>query len=438
MLRRPPRSTQSRSSAASDVYKRQINAEYMGIDFNQQSFEQNIINLFEMSHCKYEQPRHGSLAFLPRCRTKKRGGKIRSFPKDKSSDKCHLTAFAGFKVGMTHILRDVDKPGSKWNKKEVIEATTIIECPPIMIVGMVGYIETPRGLRALSTVWASKLDKNTIRRFYKNWMSSKKKAFSKYSKKFAETSEIGFKRIKKYCTVVRVLATTQMKYLNLRTKKNHIFEVQINGGSIAQKVDFGKGLFEKEVRVADVFAQNEQIDVIGVTKGKGFCGVMKRFGVRHLQKKTHRGYRKVGCIGAWHPRNVEWTVARAGNKGFHHRTEINKKIYRIGMAERGHNGENKIKNNASTQLDLTEKNITPIGGFPHYGIVRDDFLLIKGCCVGPKKRMVLLRKTLVPQTNKSATEQINLKFIDTASKLGHGRFQTQEEKAKFYGKTKAK
>lgn len=109
---------------------------------------------------------------------------------------------------MTHILRDVDKPGSKWNKKEIIEATTIIECPPIMIVGLVGYIETPRGLRALSTVWASKLDKNTIRRFYKNWMSSKKKAFSKYSKKFGETSEIGFKRIKKYCSIVRVLATT--------------------------------------------------------------------------------------------------------------------------------------------------------------------------------------------------------------------------------------
>jgi len=26
-----------------------------------------------------------------------------------------------------------------------------------------------------------------------------------------------------------------------------------------------------------------------------------------------------------------------------------------------------------------------------------------------------------------------LKFIDTSSKLGHGRFQTQDEKAKFYG-----
>ena len=59
-----------------------------------------------------------------------------------------------------------------------------------------------------------------------------------------------------------------------------------------------------------------------VTKGKGFAGVVSRWGVRHLQKKSHRGYRKVGCIGAWHPSRVAWTVARAGQDGYFHRTEI--------------------------------------------------------------------------------------------------------------------
>ena len=72
------------------------------------------------------------------------------------------------------------------------------------------------------------------------------------------------------------------------------------------------------------------VDVIGVTRGKGFSGVLKRFGVRHLQKKSHRGFRKVGCIGAWHPARISYTVARAGQLGYHHRTELNKKIYRIG------------------------------------------------------------------------------------------------------------
>jgi len=65
-----------------------------------------------------------------------------------------LTAFAGFKAGMTHILRDVEKPGSKMHKKEIVEAVTVIETPPMVVVGVVGYIETPRGLRSLTTVWA--------------------------------------------------------------------------------------------------------------------------------------------------------------------------------------------------------------------------------------------------------------------------------------------
>ena len=54
-----------------------------------------------------------------------------------------------------------------------------------------------------------------------------------------------------------------------------------------------------------------------------------------------------------------------------------------------------IKNNASTESDVTEKTITPMGGFPHYGEVNNDFMMIKGCCVGPKKRVLTLRKVVV-------------------------------------------
>lgn len=136
-----------------------------------------------MSHRKFEAPRHGSLGFRPRRRTRHHRGKIKTFPKDNASKKVHFTAFAGFKAGMTHVLRDVERIGSKLNKKEVIEATTVIECPPMTVVGLVGYIDTPRGLRALTTTWANKLEKDTLRRFYKNWMNSKKKAFSKMNKK---------------------------------------------------------------------------------------------------------------------------------------------------------------------------------------------------------------------------------------------------------------
>jgi len=107
------------------------------------------------------------------------------------------------------------------------------------------------------------------------------------------------------------------------------------------------------------------IDIIGVTKGKGYAGVVKRFGVTRLPRKTHRGLRRVGCIGAWNPSNVLFTVARSGQLGYHHRTEINKKIYRIGGATE------MDKFNARTDTDLTDKNITPLGGFPHYGVVKN-------------------------------------------------------------------
>ena len=94
---------------------------------------------------------------------------MKSFPKDDASQPCHLTGFIGFKAGMTHIVREVDRIGSKVHKKEVVEAVTILETPPIVIIGIVGYVETPRGLRQLTSVWAEHLSEECRRRFYKNW-----------------------------------------------------------------------------------------------------------------------------------------------------------------------------------------------------------------------------------------------------------------------------
>merc|ERR1712137_936719 len=169
--------------------------------------------------------------------------------------------------------------------------------------------------------------------------------------------------------------------------------------------------------------------------GKGFNGVITRWGVTRLTRKTHRGLRKVACIGSWHPARVSFQVARAGQNGYHHRTEINKKVYMVGKAAKV---DGKIVNyNAKTENDLTNKTITPLGGFVHYGEVNNDFVMIKGCVVGTKKRVITLRKSLLPQTSVAANEEINLSFIDTASKFGAGRFQTKNEKDDFYGPRKA-
>jgi len=341
---------------------------------------------------------------------------------------------------MTHIVREVDRPGSKVNKKEVVEAVTIVETPPMMIVGVVGYIRTPRGLKALKTIWAEHLSEECRRRFYKNWYKSKKKAFTKASKKWSDERgvqeiEKDFNTIKKYCKVIRVLAHTQMRVLRKRQKKSHIMEIQVNGGTVTQKVNWARERLEKPIPVNQVFSQDEMIDVIGVTKGKGFKGVTSRWHTKKLPRKTHKGLRKVACIGAWHPSRVQFTVARAGQKGYHHRTELNKKIYRIGQGVHTKDGK-VIKNNAATEYDLTEKTITPMGGFPHYGEVNNDFLMIKGTTMGPRKRVITLRKSLLTHTKRVALEKINLKFVDTSSKFGHGRFQTPADKLAFMGPLK--
>ncbi|KAJ3228237.1 60S ribosomal protein L3 [Clydaea vesicula] len=384
------------------------------------------------SHCKFEHPRHGSLGFLPRKRARRHRGKVKTFPKDDKTKPVHLTAFLGYKAGMTHIVRDMERPGSKMHKKEVVEAVSVIETPPMVIVGVVGYVETPRGLRSLTTVWAEHLSDELKRRFYKNWYRSKKKAFTKYAKKYSTEGQKPINsqldRIKKYCQVVRVIAHTQIKSVKIGQKKAHVMEIQLNGGSVSDKVDWAKEHFEKKVDIKSVFEQDEMIDTISVTKGHGYEGVTARWGTKKLPRKTHKGLRKVACIGAWHPSRVMYSVPRAGQDGYHHRTEVNKKIYRIGDA-----GDLK---NGSTSFDISDKVITPLGGFPHYGIVNEDWIMVKGSTPGIKKRVITLRKSLLVHTKRSALEKVTLKFIDTSSKFGHGRFQTSAEKSAFYGTRK--
>ena len=351
-----------------------------------------------MSHRKFEHPRCGSLAYLPKRRTRHYRGRIRSFPRDDASKPVHLTAFMGYKAGMTHVVKFQERrEGKKTIRKDVVHSVSVIECPAMKVIGLVGYVPTPRGMRTLSTVWAQNLDNDVKRRFYKNWYQAKKKAFSKYvDRKYKDQSAKthytrDLERIKKYATVVRVICATQIRKLALRQHKAHILEIQVNGGTVAQKVDWAKGKFEQEVRVGEVFEMSECIDTIGVTRGKGMAGVIKRFGVSRLNRKTHRGLRKVACIGAWHPSAVKWTVARRGQLGYHSRTHINQKIYRIGAGAVGG-----VENNATTEADAITKNITPMGGFPHYGEVNEDFVLVKGGVMGTRKRPVTLRKSIFP------------------------------------------
>merc|ERR1719197_198016 len=168
----------------------------------------------------------------------------------------------------------------------------------MVCIGFVGYTETVNGLKAVTTVWAAHLSDEVRRRFYKNWYRAKKKAFTKYQKNFysedkkmSDKIEAEIKRAKDYCQVVRAICHTQVSKAKIGQKKAHIMEIQVNGGSVPEKVDFVTKMFEQSIPVATVFSDNEMIDTIGVTKGRGWEGVITRWGVTRLPRKTHRGLR---------------------------------------------------------------------------------------------------------------------------------------------------
>ena len=77
-----------------------------------------------------------------------------------------------------------------------------------------------------------------------------------------------------------------------------------------------------------------------------------------------------------------------------------------------------------------------MGGFVRYGEVKNDFVLLKGSVPGVKKRIMTLRKSMFTHTSRRSLEKVELKWIDTSSKFGHGAFQTFAEKKQIQGTLK--
>jgi len=131
-----------------------------------------------------------------------------------------------------------------------------------------------------------------------------------------------------------------------------------------------KGLLGKTISVGEVFKEGQMVDVISVTKGKGFQGPVKRWGVKILSHKARKTKRGIATLGPWKPPRVLYSVPRAGQMGYFQRTEHNKRILKIGT-------------------DGSE--VSPKGGFIRYGPVRGTYILLDGSLLGPNKRLVRLR-----------------------------------------------
>jgi large subunit ribosomal protein L3 len=194
-------------------------------------------------------------------------------------------------------------------------------------------------------------------------------------------------------TDLRIVLCTQPRLAAVSQNKPEIMEVKVDGGIIKDRFEYAKKILGKQVSISDVFRGGQFVDVAAVTKGKGIQGVVKRWGVKRKSHKSRKSVRQIGTLGAWTPHYVMYSVPRAGQMGFHHRTEKNKRILRIGSKGEG---------------------ASPEGGFPHYGVVRTDFLLLSGSVPGPAKRLMKLRYTTRPPTHVAETApQINFVGLKT-------------------------
>jgi large subunit ribosomal protein L3 len=110
---------------------------------------------------------------------------------------------------------------------------------------------------------------------------------------------------------------------------------------------------------ADVFAEGERVDVVGVSKGKGTAGVMKRHGFAGLSAShgTERKHRSPGSVGA---------CATPG------------RIFK-GLRMSGHMGHERV-----TVLNLQVVKVDP----------ERNLLLVRGAVPGPKRGLVMLRSSV--------------------------------------------
>ena len=254
--------------------------------------------------------------------------------------------------------------------KPLFNPTSVLAVPDASVIGMRLYGRENGADKAVGEVYAKTLPKGID------------KKSSVEPEKFAESWKAKLSNLTRVAAIVSILPRDS----GLSQKEPLIFEVGVGGGDLAAQFDYITKLVGKGVKFSEVFKAGAYVDVIGITKGKGFEGPITRFGVKRKQHKSRKSVRAVGVIGPWHPAAVMYTVARAGQHGFHQRTETGKRILSI-----------------SNPKDVP---ITPAGGFMHFGDVKTDYALLRGTVPGSNRRVVLVRHPARPQTRKTAPVQL--------------------------------
>jgi large subunit ribosomal protein L3 len=283
---------------------------------------------------------------------------------------------------MNYAIASDNREGSLTFGKEIVVPLTTLETPPMLACALRAYTKTYEGLQTLGEAWMEKAPKE-----FERIMSVPEKFATEESLKKLET---GLDRI----VDLRMVMATQPRLATRGKKAPDLVEVKIGGGTIKERFEYAAKILGSEVKIADVIKEGQAVDAIGVTKGKGIQGPVKRFGIRRKFHKARKTVRQVGCIGGWTPHYVMYSVPRAGQMGFHQRTEYNKLIMKIG-------------NNGSE--------ITPKGGFLRYGVINTEYVMLKGSVPGTTNRLVLIRVAARPPPEAPAPK---IEYMHVASAQG--------------------
>tara|TARA_Y100001968_G_scaffold332539_1_gene391065 strand:- start:112 stop:1158 length:1047 start_codon:yes stop_codon:yes gene_type:complete len=347
------------------------------------------------------------MGYSPRKRAVRQFARINSWP-DSDSDEVRIQGFAGWKAGMTHIMLRDNNPKSTSAGQEVRKAVTVVEAPPMNVLAVRGYRMTPYGKQTAGEVWADISEEspaNLFPRFAnqtrgeRDVEEGRKPATrgGRIPKRGAKSTEESLKSLSEQdLTEVRIIVSTQPEMVrSIPSKTPEIMEIALVGGDNQAKLDWAMERLGGKVGLEDVYEVGQEIDVVGVTKGKGWQGSIKRFGLKLLSHKNSKRRRQGGNMGDFGTGYVRKTIRQAGQVGYHKRTELNKKILRISNPE--------------------ESEITPAGGFLNYGEVRNPYMIIQGSLPGPAKRLLRFRDATRP---RKSVGEVEVTYVSTSSKQG--------------------
>ncbi len=335
-------------------------------------------------------PKRGSMAFSPRKRAARQSGRVKSWPENGSSE-VKVQGFAGFKAGMSHVLIRDENRGSPSAGQEVRKAVTIVETPPMRVLGVRGYRQTVYGKQTAGEAWAesetiAESQPNLTRRVPKRAghdSSGKMQSL----KEMAESGEL---------VEVRIIVSSQPETVkSIPSKTPEIMEIGLTGASIHDRIVWAEGHLGGLLGIDDVFSPGSDVDVIGVTKGKGWQGSIKRWGIKLLSHKNSKRRRQGGNMGDFGTGYVRKTIRQAGQTGYHQRTEFNKKVLKISSPD--------------------DDEVTPEGGFLNYGEVTNQYMVVQGSLPGPAKRLIRFREAVRPRRNQ---EPLEITYLSTSSKQG--------------------